>query len=193
MKSPFNFIIEPIGDRYNNTKKIGDKELLLNTEISNHEFINRTAIIKSTPLAYKTELKTGDEIIVHHNVFRRWYDVKGREKNSKSFISENLFSVTLDQIFLYKRNGTWKTLEDYCFIQPIKNNWKYSLNPEKPLTGIVKYGNNYIKEGDLIGFSPGDEYEFTIDGERLYRVMNKYITVKHESKGNEEAYNPSWA
>ena len=52
MKSPFYFIIEPKGNRYNNAKKIDDKELIINTDISKHEFINRQGIVKSIPLAY---------------------------------------------------------------------------------------------------------------------------------------------
>ena len=84
MKSPFYFIIEPKGERYNNAKKVGDKELILNTEISNYEFINRQGIVKSIPLAYKTDIQVGDELIVNHNVFRRWNDVKGREYSTSS-------------------------------------------------------------------------------------------------------------
>ena len=89
MKTPHNFIVEPLGERYNNVKKIGDSELILNTEIFNHEFINRKAIVKAVPTACETKIQIGDTVIVHHNVFRRWYDVKGNEKNSKSFFNEN--------------------------------------------------------------------------------------------------------
>ena len=81
MKAPFDFVIEPKGNRYNNTKKVGDKDLILNTEVFNHQFVNREAIVKSVPTAYKTKIKPGDTVIVHHNVFRRWLDVKGKEKN----------------------------------------------------------------------------------------------------------------
>ena len=56
MKAPFDFVIEPKGGRYNNTKKVGDKELILNTEIFNHQFINREAIVKSVPTACKTKI-----------------------------------------------------------------------------------------------------------------------------------------
>ena len=45
----------------------------------------------------------------------------------------------------------------------------------------------------LIGFRPGSEYEFVVDGERLYRVLSNFITIKYEYQGNEEEYNPSWA
>ena len=33
MKSVYNFVVTPVGERYNNTKKIGGRELNLNTEI----------------------------------------------------------------------------------------------------------------------------------------------------------------
>ena len=35
-----DFIVAPIGQRYNNVKRVDDKELILNTEISNYEYIN---------------------------------------------------------------------------------------------------------------------------------------------------------
>jgi len=39
---------------------------------------------------------------------------------------------------------------------------------------------------------PSGEYEFIIDGERLYRVLTKFITIKYEREGTETEYNPSW-
>ena len=50
MKSVYNFVVKPIGERYNNKKKIGDSELILNTEIHNHQYINRLAEVVSTPI-----------------------------------------------------------------------------------------------------------------------------------------------
>ena len=79
MKSVYNFVVTPKGERYNNTKKIDDSELILNTEIFNHQFTNREAVDISFPTAFKTEIQINDIIITHHNVFRRWHDVKGRE------------------------------------------------------------------------------------------------------------------
>mgnify|MGYP003117920893 CR=1 FL=1 len=57
MKAPFDFVIEPKGNRYNNIKKIDGKDLILNTEVYNHQFVNREAIVKSIPTAYKTKSK----------------------------------------------------------------------------------------------------------------------------------------
>ena len=111
MKAPFDFVIEPKGNRYNNTTKVGDKNLILNTEVYNHEYVNRQAIVKSVPTAFETEIKPGDTIITHHNIFRRWLDVRGEEKNSRSYFDENTYLIKEDQIFLYKRDNEWKSLK----------------------------------------------------------------------------------
>jgi len=193
MKAPFDFVIEPKGNRYNNTKKVGDKDLILNTEVYNHQFVNRHAIVKSIPTAFETEIKPKDEVIVHHNVFRRWHDVRGEEKNSKNYFDENTYLVKEDQIFLYKRYWQWKAVKGYCFVQPIKDTNYLTEDIEKPYVGKIIYTDGSFKEGDLVGFTPFSTYEFIIDGKRLYRVMTKFITIKYEYQGNEEAYNPSWA
>ena len=80
MKSVYDFIISPKESRYNNNKKIGDKNLIINTEIYNHQYVSRNAIVKSIPIVVPTKIQPGDEVIVHHNVFRRWLDIKGDEK-----------------------------------------------------------------------------------------------------------------
>ena len=193
MKSVYNFVVTPKGERYNNKKKVGDSELILNTEIYNHQFVNRTAIVKSIPLIGDTDIQPGDEVIVHHNVFRRWHNVKGIEKNSRSFFDENTYLINQDQIFLYKRNKEWKAPKGYCFVKPLKAIDQFNIESEKPLQGIVKYSDGTVKEGDLVGFRPSSEYEFIVDGERLYRVLSNFITIKYEYQGDEEEYNPSWA
>ena len=193
MKSIYNFVITPKGERYNNVKKIGDKDLILNTEIFNHQYINRVAKIISTPIVGNTDLLPGDEVIVHHNVFRRWHDVKGKERNSRSYFNEETYLITIDQIFLYKRNNKWQAPKGYCFVQPIKDTDQFNIETEKPLMGIVKYSDGTVNINSVIGFRPNSEYEFIINGERLYRILSNFITIEYESEGNEEAYNPSWA
>ena len=193
MQSIFNFIIKPKQERYDNKKYIDGTELILNSELADHRYVSRVGIVTALPKSEKTEIKVGDEVIVHHNVFRRFHDAKGIEKNSRSYWKENKYFVTADQIFLYKRNNIWYAPKDYCFIKPIKSN--NIIEKEIPLRGIVKYLNknfNKIKVNDLVGFMPSGEYEFIIDGERLYRVLTKFITIKYERKGNEKEYNPSW-
>ena len=184
-----DFIVAPIGERYNNVKRVNDKELILNTEIFNHQFINRLALVLDTPLLFNTPIDKRDQVILHHNVFRRWHDVKGKEKNSRSYWKEDKYIISQDQIYLYNN----KAMPGYSFVQPIKSNNKLTVDTEQPLVGIIKYTDGAFDINTLVGFTPNSEYEFVIDGKRLYRVLNKFITIKYEYKGNEEEYNPSWA
>jgi len=193
MHGLYNFIIKPKKSRYNNTKKIGDKELIVNTDIFQHQHVSRNAIVISVPTSIKTDIEPGDEIIVHHNVFRRYNDVRGVEKDSKAYYKDDMYFAYIDQIFAYKRNNSWTPLNKYCFIKPIKSYSKFDINKEEPLIGIIKYTNKNLPEvGSLIGFTPSSEYEFIINGERLYRVRTQDITIKYEYQGKEEEYNPSW-
>ena len=200
MQSLFNFIVQPKNGRYDNEVSVGDKKLIVNTTMDDHKYVNRIGIVKSIPKIGETNIKVGDEVIVHHNVFRRFYDVRGIEKNSTSYFKEDLYFCYDDQIFLYKQNDKWKAPFNFCFVKPIVQNKKQLLNvnKERPLIGVLKYGNSSledfkINEGSLIGFSPSSEYEFVIENERLYRMRTNDITIKYEHKGDEVEYNPSWA
>ena len=191
MKSVYNFVVTPVKSRYNNTKDIDGKELIVNTEIFNHQYVSREAIVKAIPTVGDTGIKIGDKVIVHHNVFRRWHNQHGVEKNSRSYIDEETYLAQPDQIFLYKTTE-WQAQKGYCFVAPVKSTDKLSVDKEKPLVGIVKHTDGTVDKGDLIGFRPSSEYEFIIDGQKLYRLLSNFITIKYEYQGNEEEYNPSW-
>ena len=193
MKPLYDYIVKPLGDRYNNSIEVeGGKSLILNTEIFNHGYINRKAVIVSTPIDNVHNLQEGQEVIVHHNLFRRWNNVKGVEKNSRGFLNEDEYLANPDQIYMYKTLG-WQCVSGYTFVKPLKNKDKFSVEVERPLIGIVKYSDGTFLPTQLVGFRPSSEFEFTIDGERLYRVMNNFITIEYEYQGDEEEYNPSWA
>jgi hypothetical protein len=198
MNSIYDFIITPKNKRYNNEKKLGDKSIVLNTSIEDHKLVSKQAIIVSVPLAFKTILKPGDEIMVHHNIFRRWYDVRGNERNSGQYFKEDLYFCKPDQLYLYKKDKKWFAISDRCFIKPIKNNDHLSMDLERKYIGILKISNSSlealgISPGDLVGFKKGREWEFIVDGQRLYCMKSNDIIIKYEYEGNEVEYNPSWA
>ena len=112
MKSLYDFIIKPLGERYNNKKQIGNSELILNNKIETWKFINKFAVVVQTPLNIETPIQIGDIVAVHHNIFRRFYDIRGNAKNSRSYFKDNLYFAGIDQIYLYKRN------EIFCANQP---------------------------------------------------------------------------
>ena len=195
MKSPLDFIIKPVNGRYNNSVDVDGTDLILNTEIFNHQYVNREAEVLSIPGFYDGEIKVGDIVIVHHNVFRRWTNIRGEEKNSKSYYKEDMYFVKTDQIFLYKRDGEWNAPKGCCFVKPIHQIDEFSIDKERPLIGVIKHVDPLlegINEGDLVGFTPYSEYEFIVDGNRMYRVWTNDISIKYEYQGDEEEYNPSW-
>jgi len=198
MNSIYNFIIKPKNGRYNNEINIGDTTLVVNTNIEDHKMVSRHAIVVSTPIAYCTDIKEGDEVIIHHNIFRRWYDVRGNERNSSQYFKENLYFCKPNQIYLYKKDGKWLPFLDRCFVMPIKDTDSLTLDLEKKCVGVLKIGNDElealdINPGDLVGYKPGREWEFIIDGKRIYCMESNDIIIKYEYKGNEEEYNPGWA
>ena len=198
MNSVYQFIIKPIGERYNNELNIGDKKLIINSSISSHKFVNREAEIIAVPLAFETELEKGDKVIVHHNIFRRYYNQKGKSVNSGKYFKEDMYFASEDQIYMKKVNNDWRTLKEYCFIKPVVNKNSSSLSKLKECVGIVKYGNNVlealkISEGDLVGFKKNREFEFLINDQVLYCMESNDILIKYEDKRNETEYNPSWA
>ena len=198
MTGVFDFIVKPVGSRYENSIDIDGKELIVNTKIESFKSVSNMAEVVSVPLAYKTDIKVGDTVIIHHNVFRRFYDIKGKQKNSRSYFKEDLYFCSSDQIYLYKTDAEWKSFGDRCFIKPLKNIDHLKLDKERKLIGILKYGNDSLKElkinpGDLVGYTPFGEFEFIIDGQRLYCMKSNDIVIKYEYKGDEEEYSPSWA
>jgi hypothetical protein len=198
VKSLYSFIVKPFDDRYNNVKKIDDKHLILNTSIENYEFVSKKAVVVETPAAFKTKIKQGDIVYVHHNIFRRWYDQKGRERNSSTYFKDNLYFCSLGQVYAYKNKNKIISNWRYCFVSPIKETNALYNNKEQKHTGILKYSNNELEmlgltPGELVTFTPNSEFEFIIEGERLYCMKSNDIALTHEYEGNEKEYNPSWA
>lgn len=198
MNALYDFIVKPVGEKYNNTVKVGGKDLIINTKIENWKFVNRLAEVIQVPSEFETKINIGDKVVIHQNVFRTFYDMKGKKKKSRSFLKDNYYLCALDQIYLYKNNKGWNSINDRCFIQPIKDNQDLALDKERSLVGILKYGNSSlealkINPGDVVGFKPNSEWEFLVDSERLYCMKSNDIVIKYERKGDEEKYNPSWA
>ena len=193
MKNLYSFIIKPLFSRYDNVKKIDENELIINTSIEDHKFVSKKAVVVSIPAAYDTKIKKDDIVYVHHNIFRRYYDIRGIEKNSSTFFKDDLYFCSPEQIYMCNL----KPHLNYCFVKPILNKNRLENRKEQPNFGILKYGNSSldavgVRPGALVVFTPFSEFEFIIEGERLYCMKSNDIAVTHEHEGNEKENNPSW-
>jgi|TARA_S200002703_G_scaffold111517_1_gene97141 hypothetical protein len=185
MQSPYSFIVRPLkGKRYDNEKKIGDIDFIISVSKEDHKSSNRFAQVISVPISYKGEIKIGDILLVHHNVFKFYYDMQGIEKSGKSFFRNDLFFIDPDQFFLYYNGSEWRSHSKYCFVKPVPVKLSYlnKTGKEEPLIGRMKFINNQleklgVKVGDEISFTPDSEYEFNVDGEKLYRMYTENITM----------------
>jgi len=124
---------------------------------------------------------------VHHNVFRKWIDVRGEEQNSRNFLSEDTYFVAPDQVFAYKNNDEWKATDGYCFVKPIYKDDKWTLKTDENLKGELIYSDSNLDAlnvlcGDVVGFTPDSEYEFTIENQKLYRILSNHITINYGSQ-----------
>lgn len=199
MRSIYDFIIEPLGNRYDNTTKVGEVNLITNTSIESWKHVNNYAKVIETPVGINTPIKKGDTIVVHQNVFRTFYDMKGKKKNSRSFLEDNKFICAVDQIYLYKSksHNPWRALGDRCFVVPVENTDDFSNDKTEPLIGILRIDNSSLNElgmrvGDVLGFTPNSEWEFSVDNQLMYCMRTKDIVIKYEHKQDQKEYNRSW-
>lgn len=179
-----NYVIVEVEESYNNEKELGGVKLVVNETIESVEHINRIARVIAAPAF--TVLKSGDEVVIHHNICRLRRGTKGEIIQSDFHIEDNKYFVPLSEVFMYKRDGEWKAISPYCFIKPIKDETVKSEVLEvidtsdthkgmEKNTGVVKYGCELLErygvfEGDKVYYSDFSQYEFEIDGEVLYKM-----------------------
>lgn len=185
MKPIASYLIQ-CNDRYNNKIDVDGKELIVNAEVSekDHIYVNRIGVVQELPLINTGKIKVGDKVLVHHNVFRRWYNMRGIEMNTTSYYKDDLYIVNDDQIFAYNQDDTWIAMDEFIFVAPIESSkltqpsgaFKSHSNHFQDLVGKVFYGDDNYATGAYIAFTPDSEYEFNVDDTKLYRVMKNQIT-----------------
>jgi hypothetical protein len=178
----FDFLIEPLdGRRYDNTAKVGGMDLIVSSSIENHRVTQRHAKVIEVPKGYKGPVKVDDTVIVHHNVFRKFYNMQGKESQSSGFIRENTFMASEQEIYLHKgKDSEWKAIYPFVFVSPIEEVDSLGRPAFRPLYGKMEYScSDRISPGSVVSFEPECEYEFKIDGKLMYRMYLKNITTIH--------------
>ena len=168
MKTPYQYIIKPVGERYNNEKD----GLIVNTTMDETDFkyTNRVGEVVALPVRNEAKLEIGDKVITHHNTFRKWFNVRGNLKDSSNYVRDDMFQVNTDMIFAYDRGDGWKPIEDWIFVKPIENGGEniWNLDMYETQMGEIVIANNLV--GEKVFYDKYCDYKFEIDGEVIYRM-----------------------
>ena len=142
MKSPFYFIVESlINKRYNNTKSISGLDVIISTSEEDYISSNRLAKVIEVPLGYSGPITPGDILLVHHNVFKFYYDMRGKQKSGKSFFKDNrmideqtgkvqTFNSMVDALN-YMGNDGWEFVQAYIVTVGQSNVYHWLLKKQK--------------------------------------------------------------
>ena len=96
---PTRISSKPKNNQEYNREKGG---VIVTSSIENAKDVNRFGVIEKTPLCYNGDLQEGDQVVLHHNVFRSYYDMKGRERKSREYFKDNLYLVDTSKILIRK-------------------------------------------------------------------------------------------
>lgn len=178
MKPIGDFLIEPFGNkRYDATRMFGDVEFVMNVSQEDYLTTNRKAKVLALPFGYNGDVKVGDELIVHHNVFRKFYNMHGEEVDGFNHLIDNKYLVGTDQAYLYRPKGeSWKAIDDFVFVKP-------NVDADNCFNGKVVYTNNKliskgINSGDSVVFGSFCHHRFNIEGEVLFKMTTNSIYLK---------------
>lgn len=184
MKSTFYFLVKPLKNQ--KFSRIGKFGLVLSASIEDHKSTQRFAEVVGLPGEYSGDVSVGDVIVVHHNTFRDYYDMKGVMRDSAYKIKDDLYYVEVDRIYMHIKNEEEKVFGPYAFVSPVnrsEDGYQSSYRAEKELIGKVALINDRFSQeenvnvGDLVTFTRDSEYEFRINEERYYRVPTKNIVA----------------
>lgn len=178
------FIVSPLNnEKFITEKDISGKKMIVNTSIEHAKDVNRIGVVESIPLNYKGDIKVGDHVVVQHNIFRTFFDGQGLTRESDFHIKDNLYYVLPELIFLIIRGNEKIGVDGFCFVKPIIEEKKWIGEVEIEHQGTIKYSNKILEStgvnvGDKIAFGVDSEYEFILEGEKLYRMRNNSILAK---------------
>lgn len=184
-----NTVLVQIPQTYEDTIQYGQLKLYIDTRFSD---VRHTVRYGQVTSSHDIRFRPGDTVWFHHNIVRRVRDADGNHLKDSGNIPGDIYCVPSETIYAIQRDGAFKAVAPYCFIKPIPEQEEQaagisiiSLKTEKPQWGTVQYGNKQltgqgVSEGDTIIFNADSEYEYPIEGEKLYRMQTDWIVAKIE-------------
>jgi len=182
MKPLFLFLIEPLDGRRYDSECVLENGSVFSLSVSQQDHLStqRQALVLEVPHGYTGPVNKGDTVITHHNVFRKIYNQKGKETSSNHSVGNGTYVVEPSLIYMHKSNGSqWEAIRPYIFVSELPSDDRtLDSSSIKQLFGLVEFSSDPdIPVGKIISFQPESEYEFHIDGRKLYRMYERNVTL----------------
>jgi co-chaperonin GroES (HSP10) len=189
MKPLKDFIVY-VPERVNETKKIGDIEIYIDTKFNEFEHRVMHGEVMGVPQKYKTDVEVGDTLFFHHHVV-----ITPQVVDEKHHLYQVLFDPNggfSSQAYAVKKKNTGEViaLGDWVFLEPIRPEAKLksdlleivSYDTPRNEKGKIKYASDKIKEhglevGDTVFFQKDADYEMLIDNQTLWRMLVQHLMV----------------
>ena len=189
MKPLKDFIVY-VPERVNETKKIGDIEIYIDTKFNEFEHRVMHGEVMGVPQKYKTDVEVGDTLFFHHHVV-----ITPQVVDQKHHLYQVLFDPNggfSSQAYAVKKKETGEViaLGDWVFLEPIRPEAKLksdlleivSYDTPRNEKGKIKYASDKIKEhglevGDTVFFQKDADYEMLIDNQTLWRMLVQHLMV----------------
>lgn len=189
MRPLYNFIVH-VPKRVNETKKIGDIEIYIDTKFNEFEHRVMHGEVVGVPQKYPTGVELGDTLYFHHHVVitPQTFDEE-KDYYQVMFHPDGGFS---SQAYAVKKKKTGEViaLGDWVFLEPIRPEAKLKsdvleiVSFDTPVNekGKIKYASDKIKEhglevGDTVFFQKDADYEMLIDNQTLWRMLVQHLMV----------------
>jgi len=189
MRPLSNFVVY-VPKKVNETKKIGDVEIYIETKFNEFEHRVMEGEVVGIPEKYKTQVAVGDTLYFHHHVVITPQVLD--EKNDLYQVNYSPDGGHATQSYIVKKKDTDEiiALDDWVFLDPIKPEPKLksdilelvSFEEEVNYKGKIMYASDKIKElglkiGDVVWFTKNSDYEMQIDDKKLWRVLIQNLTI----------------
>lgn len=189
MRPLSNFVVY-VPKKVNETKKIGDVEIYIETKFNEFEHRVMEGEVVGIPEKYKTQVAVGDTLYFHHHVVITPQVID--EKNDLYQVNYSPDGGHATQSYIVKKKDTDEiiALDDWVFLDPIKPEPKLksdilelvSFEEEVNYKGKIMYASDKIKElglkiGDVVWFTKNSDYEMQIDDKKLWRVLIQNLTI----------------
>ena len=191
LMKPLKDFIVYVPERVNETKKIGDIEIYIDTKFNEFEHRVMHGEVMGVPQKYKTDVEVGDTLFFHHHVV-----ISNNGKGQR--VDGDIYAVRFDpnnghgtQAYAYKcqETGDIELLSDWVFLIPEEQEAEETTDsgiivalkePEYNQYGYVLYDSPAVqqlglKAGDKVMIMKNADYKMEIDGQEVYRVHIDHI------------------